>query len=161
MVYHKVSIDVKQRAAELLQCGWDVDVVVEALGVSKKSICRWVLNLEQQGSVEASRPFQGRPRTLRAEIVAELVELIHQNPTLYLDEIIEWLAVVHDQPISWSCMNDTLLTMNLASKQLQRTAAERDEVARSNWRKMMALHYTAEQLIFTDESSVDDCNFHR
>jgi len=51
--------------------------------------------------------------------------------------------------------------MNLPSKQLQRTAAERDEVARSNWRKMMALHYTAEQLIFTDESSVDNHNFHR
>ena len=53
------------------------------------------------------------------------------------------------------------LTINLTSKQLQRTAAERDEVARSNWHKTMALHYTVGQLIFTDESNVDNRNFHR
>jgi len=63
MVYHRVSMEVKQCATELLQCGWDVDVVIKALGVSKKSIRWWVLNLEQQGSVEASRPFQGHPCT--------------------------------------------------------------------------------------------------
>src|SRR5882762_4665634 len=137
MVYHKVSIDMKQCAVELLQRRWEVDAIAEPLSVSNKSIGRWAKNLELQGSVEPPKPFQGRPRVLQAEIVAELVELIHQNPTLYLDEITEWLAVVHDQPISRSCMNDTLLTMNLASKQLQRTAAERDKVARSNWRKMM------------------------
>jgi len=56
------------------------------LGVSKKSICWWVLNLEQQGSVKASGPFHGHPCTLQAEIVAELVDLIHQNLSLYLDE---------------------------------------------------------------------------
>jgi len=86
MVYHRVSIEVKQHAAELLQRSWEADVVVEALGVSKKNICWWVLNLKQQGSVEASGSFHGRPCTLQAEIVAELVDLIHQNLSLYLDE---------------------------------------------------------------------------
>ena len=38
MVYHRVNIEVKQCAAELLQCWWDVDAVVEALGVSEKSM---------------------------------------------------------------------------------------------------------------------------
>jgi len=161
MVYNRVSIDMKQRALQLLQCRWEVDAVVEALGVSKRSINRWVNNLEHEGSVKAPLSFQGRLRILRADIIADLVNLVHQNPTLYLDEIAEWLALVHDQPIPRSTLQRTLSSMNLTYKQLQRTAAERDEVARVNWHGTMQRHYTAEQMVFTDESSIDNRNFHR
>jgi len=160
MVYHRVSIDMKQCALQLLQCRWEVDAVVEALSVLKKSINRWANNLEHKGSVEALLSFQGCPCILWAEIIAELVDLVHQNPTLYLYEIAKWLALVHDQPIPCSTLQCTLASMNIAYKQLQQTAAEHDEVAQANWCKAMRQHYTAEQMVFTDESSNDDCNFH-
>jgi len=136
-----------------------VDAVAEALGVSKKGINRWAINLEYEGSVEAPLSFQGHPRILRAEVIADLVNLVHQNYTLYLDEIVEWLALVHDQPMPCSTLQCTLSSMNLTYKQLQRMEAEHDEVARANWRGTMRRHYTAEQMVFTDESNIGDRNF--
>ena len=55
----------------------------EALGVLEKSIDRWANNLEHKGSVEALLSFQEHPCILWAEIIAKLVNFVHQNPTLY------------------------------------------------------------------------------
>ena len=81
---------------------------MEALSVLKKGINRWANNLEYEESVEAPLSFQGHLCILQAEVIADLVNLVHQNPTLYLDEIVEWLALVHDQLTPCSTLQCTL-----------------------------------------------------
>jgi hypothetical protein len=40
MVYRKISADMKKRALQMLDEGWDVDEIVDALHVSSESIGR-------------------------------------------------------------------------------------------------------------------------
>jgi len=42
MVFRHISPDMKQQALKLLQDGWDMEEIVDALGVSSKSIGRWI-----------------------------------------------------------------------------------------------------------------------
>ncbi|KIK81114.1 hypothetical protein PAXRUDRAFT_203582 [Paxillus rubicundulus Ve08.2h10] len=56
MVYRKISPDMKQRALELLEQGWEMEQVIEALDVSTRSLsinC-WADNYEQHGRVAES-----------------------------------------------------------------------------------------------------------
>src|SRR5882762_553533 len=98
MVFRHISPDMKQRALKLLQDGWEMEEIVDVLGVSSKSIGRWINNYEQHGHVEHPMVFQGRPRALNAAAMVDLQELITQLPALFLDEIAEWLALYHNQP---------------------------------------------------------------
>lgn len=42
MVYRKISADMKQCVLELLEKGWEMEEVTESLGVSSRSVNRWV-----------------------------------------------------------------------------------------------------------------------
>jgi transposase len=75
---------------------------------------------------------------------------------LFLDEIAEWLAIYHDQPISTSVLHINLHDLGLTYKQLQRTVAEQDEVVCAAWCYDLTSHFTTKQLVFLDESSKDD-----
>ncbi|KIK91910.1 hypothetical protein PAXRUDRAFT_606692 [Paxillus rubicundulus Ve08.2h10] len=136
MVYHKISTDMKQRALELLEMGWEMDEVTEAL-------------------VDPPSVLRGRPRILNAAVLTDLRDLIHETPSLFLDEIGDWLAIYHDQPISTTALHDNLRDIGLRLKVLKRTAAQRDEVARTQWRIKMLSTYASHQLVFVDESNQD------
>ncbi|KAJ3771241.1 hypothetical protein FB446DRAFT_609118, partial [Lentinula raphanica] len=51
MVYRRISHDMKQRALQLLSDDWSIIDIVEALGVSAKSIARWQDNYDTHGHV--------------------------------------------------------------------------------------------------------------
>ncbi len=155
MVYRTISRDMKERALELLRDGWDLDDVVEALGVHPRSIGRWLDNHEQYGSVIPTKYPQGRPRRLSTLISQELSLLIQQSPSLFLDEIVEWLALMHDQPMPLSTLCDTLEDLGLQRKVLRRIALQRDEGLRTAWMDRILRTFTALQMVFIDESSKD------
>jgi len=157
MVYQRISSDRKERALYLfLEQGWEIERVAEALGVSEKSIERWEENYDIHGSVNPPTPLRGRPRLLTERMTEELHDLITENPSLLLDEIGEWLAIYHDQPISTTALHDNLRDLGLTYKRLKRIAAERDDAYRADWLHNITAHYTAHQLVFLDESSKDD-----
>ena len=54
----------------------------------------------------------------------ELHDLITENPSLLLDEIGEWLAIYHNQPISTTALHNNLIDLGLTYKQLKRITAE-------------------------------------
>lgn len=74
---------------------------------------------------------------------------------MYLDEIGEWLVLFHDQPISTTALHDNLRDLSLTLKVMQHAAAERDKELHLAWRRDIATHFTADMLIFLDESSKD------
>jgi transposase len=147
----------KQRALYLLlEEGWEIDQITTALGVHSKSIERWQHNYENHGSVDPSTPLRGRRRLLSSDIAEELHEMLIESPSLLLDEIGEWLAIYHDQPISTTALHDNLKDLGLTYKRLKRIAAERDDAYRADWLHNMTSNYEANQLVFLDEPSKDD-----
>ena len=127
MVYRKISPDMKQRALQLLDEGWDMEDVAV-------SIRRWSDNhCDIHGRVDSPSVLRGCPQILNSQMVSDLHDLIRENPTLFLDEIGEWLALYHDQPISTTALHDNLWELGLTHKILRRAAAERDDIARADW----------------------------
>jgi transposase len=59
-------------------------------------------------------------------------ELLAETPSLLLDEISEWLAIYHDQPISTTALHENLRDLGLTYKRLRRVAAERDDGFRAD-----------------------------
>jgi len=159
MVFRHISPDMKRRALQLLDAGWYDQEVADVLGVSTNSIGRWVekyANIAKHGQVDSCSHLRGRRRLLLAQALEDIRELIHENPILFLDEIREWIALNHDQPVSTTALHNNLRDLGLTWKLLRKVAAERDDVARAAWLEDVLTHYRADQLIFLDESSKDN-----
>jgi transposase len=155
MVYRKISPDMKQRALQLIDEGWEIDVVADVLGVASKSIGRWTNNYDIHGRVDPPSVLRGRRRILNAEAISGLLQLIRESPILFLAEIREWLALYHDQPISTTALHDNLREVGITQKILRKAATERDDFARAEWITHMTANYTARQMVILDESSKD------
>jgi hypothetical protein len=88
-------------------------------------------------------------------MICDLHDLIRESPTLFLDEIGEWLAIYHDQPISTTALHNSLRELGLTHKILRKAAAEHDDVARAEWLLHITSDYTAHQMVILGESSKD------
>jgi hypothetical protein len=109
-----------------------------------------------QCSVTFTRPRFAGSLTfslLNAAGIEDLCELIHEAPSLFLDEIAEWLAIYHEQPISSTALHDNLHDLELTYKRLRKVAAERDDAYRAAWMYEITSNYTADQIVLLDESS--------
>jgi len=155
MPFHQIDIGVKQRALQLIAEGWDLDDVIQAMGVSRRSINRWTDNYETFGSVKPPLDVTGRPRLLNPAAVEGLSDLLAESPGLYLDEIAEYLALYHDQPISLTALHDNLTELGLTRKIMRRAAVERDDALRAAWLEDTLLRFTANEVVCLDESSKD------
>ena len=113
MVNRKISHDMKQRALQLINEGWEPAEVADVLGVSSKSIERWDHNYETHGCINPPSALRGRPRIINAQAADDLQELIRETPLLFLDEIGEWLALYHDISISTAAIHNNLCDLGL------------------------------------------------
>lgn len=155
MPNRRISLDLKERAIVLREDGWSYEEVVAALGVSESSIRRWEVLKDETGSLETFKRLRGRTSLLTPAVDDELRTLIKETPSLYLDELALWLALQHDIRISPTALQMNLCRLQLSRKVLIRTAAERDEESRDEWRADLAQNFGAPQLVFLDESSKD------
>ena len=156
MVYRHISANMKQRALQLIDLGWDTHEIAAILGVSEKSIGRWENNYAAKGVVNLKSPLRSRPRILNMEIMEELHQLIEETLSPFLDEISEWLALIHDTRISISALHNNLQDLTLTWKVMRRAAAERDDAHRAEWILNVTTNYRPEQILFLDESSKDN-----
>jgi len=157
MVFRHISKDIKDRALYLLDNDYIPDDVAELLGVHTRSISRWGDNMETFGSVvPPANPLHGRPRILNAEMTNDLATLIQEAPAMYLDEIQDWLALVHDVGISRTALHENIRDCGLTYKMLHKAAAERDEEVRQHWKAEMRANWVAKQCVMVDETSKDD-----
>ena len=158
MVYQKIGNDRKERALYLLlEQGWEIERIADTLGMSAKSIGRWEENYVIHGCMTPSKPIKGCPKLLAANIIDDIQQLLHEDPTLLLDEIGEWLALYHDQPISTTALHMNLQDLALTHKCLKWIASEQDDVYRMEWILNITMNYMVDQLVFLDESSKDEC----
>ena len=130
MVHRKISNDMKERAIYLLmEAGWEMESIAEALGVSARSIERWEENYITHGWANPPRSFMRHPKLL----TADTIENIQEFARILLDVIKEWLALYHDQPIS-----TTALYMNLQDLALTHERLKRWRLNATNPAKMIA-----------------------
>ena len=156
MVYRPISADMKRKALQLLENGYEMDEIANLLDMSSKSIERWQDNYETHGHVNPPTFLRGRRPILSINVLEELHELILESPGLYLDEIGIWLALYHDVQISTTALHDNLRELGLTRKIMRRAAGERDHELRAEWMYDILNTYTAEQMVILDESSKDD-----
>ncbi|GLB45622.1 putative DDE superfamily endonuclease [Lyophyllum shimeji] len=156
MVYRAISANMKQQALQLLDSGWEIEDIADALGVSTKSIGCWAHNYETHRRIDPPSVLQGRPRLLGPKAVEDLQELIQESPSFFLDEIREWLALYHDQPISITALHDNLRELGLTYKLCRRAATERNDAERSEWMYYVTTNFTADQMVILNESSKDE-----
>jgi transposase len=97
MVYHYISPDMKQRALQLLQEGWEMDEIVNALDVSPKSIGWWSGNYEAFGHVKKPSALQGRRHALNAAALANVTELIRESPFFWTKSLNGWPSIMTNQ----------------------------------------------------------------
>ena len=157
MVYQRISNDRKERALYLLlEQGWDIDWITDALGVLSKSTECWEENYKVHGCVSPPKLIMGCPKLLSADMIDDIQQLLQEDSSLLLDKIVEWLALYHDQPISTTTLHDNLWDLSLKHKCLKQAATKRNNAYQTKWIVNMTMNYTADQLVFLDESSKDD-----
>jgi transposase len=127
MVYCAISADMKRRALQLLEDGWQLHEIADVLGVSPKSIDRWHDNYKTLGHVEPLSFLWG---ILSADVVEDLRDLIQESLELHLGEIGEWLALYHEVQISTTALHENLRDLGLTHKLMHHTSAERNHKLR-------------------------------
>ncbi len=157
MVFRHISEDIKHRALWLLEHDYIPSDVAFILGVSERSMRRWENNMEEYGSVvPPPNPNRSRPRILNADMTHDLMTLITEAPEMYLDEIQEWIAIVHDVGLSISALHQNIRDCGITYKMLHKAAVERDEEVRTHWKAEMQANWVASQVVVVDETSKDD-----
>ena len=155
-----ISKDIKDCALFLLKNDYIPDDVAEILGVSTQSFSRWCNNLEVFSSViPPPNPFCSCSGTLNPDMTHDLTTLIAEAPEMYLDEIQDWLALVHDVSLSKSALYKNIWDCGMSYKLLQKYTIERDEEARAQLKADMQANWVARQCIVVDETSKDDRTF--
>ncbi|KDQ18404.1 hypothetical protein BOTBODRAFT_91807, partial [Botryobasidium botryosum FD-172 SS1] len=144
---HNVSDDLKRQAVHLFLGGLPRAEVATLMGVKIRSLFNWAKLVRDTGDVvtKATVP-RGRPRVLTTAILHHLADLLKAYPTLYIDEILQWLAIYHDTPISLTQLCRNLHDANLTYKVVQRAPLERDAEDQLVWKKMIMSKYRASQL---------------
>lgn len=104
---------------------------------------------------------RGRHRAIDATAEMSIIGYYRNRPNAYLFEVKDYLTVAHDVSVSLSTLLSTLNQLGLSRKVALKPAAERDEESWRAWREETAERFTADQLIFGDETSIDMRNLRR
>jgi hypothetical protein len=79
MVYRQINPDMKKQAFQLLEGGWEMSKITDALGVSTKSIPRWHNNSNIHCHVNPPSALHGRHRIFTSNVIGELYKLMQES----------------------------------------------------------------------------------
>ncbi|KZV70239.1 hypothetical protein PENSPDRAFT_544121, partial [Peniophora sp. CONT] len=145
MVYRTHSREVKELVLWHRQQGHlDDDEICYIFDVSISSLNRWGNNVDEFGDVIRPRnPLQGRPPALSAPQLGELLRAIDGDPSMFLDELRDWILITHDIELHKNSVDRILKDVSYSYKLLRRAAAERDPVVRAAHHKYIVEHILA------------------
>jgi len=155
----RISSDLKECALRLWELGWDENLILESLCISRSSLYRWRSLFAELGSVTRPRsPLIGRPRIITQAVMTAIKEVYHNEADTYLDELIWWLAIHHDIVISRSALYANLCDAGLTRKLLHKIAHERNEALRAEFWETVFEHSGGDgrEFVFVDEMSKND-----
>ena len=153
-----LSSDLKERVVSLYFSGnMSMREVADLLNVSLGLVYNVISCYRAFGQVNNPWPQSyGRHRILDDGDLSFIRELIHAQPSIYLDEIQYKLSVVRGTQVSVSTISRTMTRIGLTRKALSRKADERNEDVRLLWELDMVQYTDPEMFVFLDESAVDN-----
>jgi transposase len=98
---------------------------------------------------------QGRPRKITLEAEEGIARYLEEDPTAYQDEIQEFLLDEYGIEVSRQTVGRVMKKKKLTHKRVERIRPEQDQELRSLWVSKL-VEYSAEQLIFVDESGANE-----
>jgi len=109
MPNHCISPDLKECALCLWEIGWSIEDICFVLGVSRSSLYRWQAIFNDLGTVtRPPSPLRGPTQILTHALLTACQDLFAQDSDLYIDEVITWLALVHNIEISPTTLRHNL-----------------------------------------------------
>lgn len=158
MVFHPISRDVKLAAIRLHERGLlDVSDILSVCNFSRSTFYRILKLLQETGDVvkPQDNSKRGRPRILDREDTDYLLQLVHQKPDYFLDELLSLLRTNRFISVHYSLIHRELERMGMSYKKLKKIATERNEGLRADFMARMA-QYDPHHLGFIDETSKDE-----
>ena len=156
MTYRKIAKEIKRLALDLLQRRMPIEDVCDLLLLNPRSMRRWRSNVETFGDVEPPALLpQGRPPIIPSDVLDFILILLQGEPSTYLEELRAFLSGEFNIAISTSALQENLQRAGMTHKKLTTLAKERSETNRNFWWQYVSEHFTAAQIICTDESHKD------
>jgi len=160
----KISRDLKECALRLWELGWEELDILQGLAVSRSSLYRWRAIFEEYNDINRPpSPLRGRTRIISRAVLTAVHDIYRNDPDIYLDELVFWLAVHHDIAISKSALQKNLEEAGLTRKLLHKIAQERDEQVRQEYWDVIngELGGNSDLLVMADETSKNDLTLAR
>ena len=141
---------------EALGCTYDQ--IAANLGVDKSTVQRTVQLLFQSGSV-SKRPYPKEKAFKKLTVPAQLfiLNLVVDNPGMYLDEVQKQLETTLMLEVSLSTICRFLCDSGFTRKKLQKVALQQDKFLREQYISDVSV-YSKDMLVFVDETGADKRN---
>ena len=149
---------VNKRVELLLRNGLNPKVIAEVESIAVATVYRMKDNLWLYG--EASIPLAlhgtpGRPSAITDADRGALRTFLESKPWAYQSEIQDYLLDERGVIVAQSMISATLKRIKISQKSLRKIAAEREDELRCNYIVSLS-YYTANQLVFLDESAANE-----
>jgi transposase len=120
---------------------------------SERTIYRHIRQIKMN---RAPQPFSGGPRPVVTWEMKQAIKLLlDQRPWFYQDEICQFLQEMYDIEVRQQTISKILAQIKVTKKKLKVEAAQRNPELRAQWQYELR-DFTADQLVFVDESGSDD-----
>ena len=135
MGFRKISRDIKVAAVRLYERQLlSLDDILDCCGFSERTFYRILKLWRETGDViNARQSLRGRLRLLDHDDIQYLLQLIHQNPDYFLDELLYLLETNRFISTHYVTIHRELERAGVSLKKLKRIAKERNEPRRADF----------------------------
>ena len=129
----------------------NIRTVVRRLCVSNSTVWRILDRYQRTGDVDRSTRVKSKPHSLHEHDKLLLVQLVCQNPSIYLNKLQVELQKVMGTVVSISTICRSLQHMGFTRKKLQAYAIQRCEQLCAQYQAKVSM-YNSNMLVFLDET---------
>ena len=127
------------------------------LSVSSSTVWRILDRFQRTGNVDTTKRVNNHVKLLHEHDVFLLVQLICENPSIYLREVQLEIQRVTGTLVSAPTLCRTLKKLGFTRKKLQFVAIQRSDVLRAKYQAEVSM-YSSEMFLFIDETGCDRRN---
>jgi transposase len=142
----------------ILSSGHDVDfhTLANEYQTTYKTICSRNRRLKQLGVIpRVIKAKSGPPPLINAEMAAYMLAVLDRDPTLYQDEVADYLYAEFDVKVSNDQVSRALKREGWTKKTVTVTAAQQNSELVAEWRRK-SFFWDAKKLVFVDESASNE-----
>lgn len=152
------SIDLRWNIVWLvIRHGMKPEDIASLINISERSVRRYVSLFYQTGDVQPKEHRNGPHRLLDEFEQLVLVQILGENPSIYLYEIQQEMESRFGVNVSVSTLCKTIKIMGFTRKKIHHIALQQSELQRAEFMAMISV-YDPAMLIWVDESGCDRRN---